>query len=256
MDYVSLQQDIVDISAWSTANLLSFNLSKCKFMLVSHNRHPSYPSLSLHGVPIDRVTSYKYLGVLLSLDLSWSPHVERQCATGKRLLGLLYHQFSKHITESSVLFRLFCSLVRPHLEYAAQVWNPYLVKGIERLEGVQKFALRLCSRSWNADYADLLEVFHVPSLKGRRLFLSLLTLNFYKIVKEFVFFPPDSVPLPVSRHGMLSRTFHPSHFCSPITRLNERYYSFLFACVKLWNCLPIEAFDYHSFKKIICPLFL
>ena len=44
MDYVSLQQDINDISAGSTANLLSFNLSKCKFMLVSHKRHPSFPS--------------------------------------------------------------------------------------------------------------------------------------------------------------------------------------------------------------------
>ena len=64
-----------DLSAWSTANLLSFNLSKCKFMLVSHKRHPSFPSVSLHGVPIDRVTSYKYLGVLLSSDLSWSLHV-------------------------------------------------------------------------------------------------------------------------------------------------------------------------------------
>ena len=54
--------------------------------------------------------------------------------------------------------------MRPHyLEYAAQVWNSYLVKDIECLEGVQKFALRrLCSRRWNADYADLLEVFHVP----------------------------------------------------------------------------------------------
>ena len=91
------------------------------------------------------------------------------CATGKRLLGLLYRQFSKHNTDPSVLFRLFCSLVRPHLEYAAQVWNPYLIKDIERLEGVQKLALRLCSRRWNADYADLLEVLHVPSLKGRRL---------------------------------------------------------------------------------------
>ena len=130
MDYVSLQQDINDISAWLTANLLSFTLSKCKFMLVSHKRHPSFPSLPLHGVPIDRVTGYKYLGVLLSVDLSWSPHAERQCATAKRLLGLLYRQFSKHITDPSVLFRLFCSLVRTHLEYAAQVWNPYLVKDI------------------------------------------------------------------------------------------------------------------------------
>ena len=106
----------------------STSCSKCEFMLVSHKRHPSFPSLSLHCVPIDRVTSYKYLGVLLSSDLSWSPHVERQCASGKRLLGLLYRQFSKHITDPSVLSRLFCS---PHLEYAAQVWNPYLVSRTE-----------------------------------------------------------------------------------------------------------------------------
>ena len=30
-----------------------------------------------------------------------------------------------------------------------------------RTLSVQKFALRLCSRRWNVDYADLSEVFHV-----------------------------------------------------------------------------------------------
>ena len=46
--------------------------------------------------------------------------------------------------------------------------------------------------------------------KGKKTVLSLLT--FYKIVKELVFFPPDSVPLPVSHHGMSSRALIPHTF--------------------------------------------
>jgi len=37
----------------------------------------------------------------------------------------------------------YLTLMRPHTEYASQVWNPYLQKDIDRtrFEGMQKFAL-------------------------------------------------------------------------------------------------------------------
>ena len=34
---------------------------------------------------------------------------------------------------------MYISLVRPHLEYASQVWNTYKTGEINSLEGVQKF---------------------------------------------------------------------------------------------------------------------
>ena len=39
---------------------------------------------------------------------------------------------------------LYVSLIRPHLEYAAPVWNPYLRKHIKKLENVQLKASRIC----------------------------------------------------------------------------------------------------------------
>ena len=39
---------------------------------------------------------------------------------------------------------MYVALVRPHTEYASQVWNPQPRKDIDQLERVQNFTLRMC----------------------------------------------------------------------------------------------------------------
>ena len=40
----------------------------------------------LHDQPMERVSNYKYLGVLISDDLSWSPHIDKITSKARRLL--------------------------------------------------------------------------------------------------------------------------------------------------------------------------
>ena len=71
-DYYVLQEDTTAVENWTTANNLQFNISKCKYMMLSRRRTAEIqvPPLTLNGVLLERVETFKYLGLLLPLDLS------------------------------------------------------------------------------------------------------------------------------------------------------------------------------------------
>ena len=122
-----------------------------------------------------RVDHYRYFGLNFSTDLSWSHHIGLVCKKTRKLLRMLYRNFY-HFSSSHILVKLYKSLIRPHIEYACSVWDPHLKKDIQMLENVQKFALRICSKSWNSDYDTLLGTINIPTLSNRRETLKLCLL--------------------------------------------------------------------------------
>jgi len=83
-------------------------------------------------------------------------------------IGYLYQVFYRNI-QPSFLCRLFTSMIRPILEYACQVWDPYTVMNRQKIENIQKYALRICAGRWLASYEELLDVFYtsyVSQLQG------------------------------------------------------------------------------------------
>ena len=163
-----------DLTAFPTQIGFS-NALKCKFMVISRLRKNSVPvpQLKMYNQPLDRVSSYKYLGVNTSDDLMWSTHIDEISSKARRTVGLLYHQFYAWSSPRALL-QLYTSLVRPHLEYASQVWNPHLIRHTDQLERIQKFALKVCFKQWNSSYSELLELSTLPSLLMRRKLLNLV----------------------------------------------------------------------------------
>ena len=178
-NYRELQEDINIIFQWSVENLLTFNTVKCKCMLLSKKRTTidSYPTMMLNDQPLEIVQQYKYLGLLVSSNLSWTPHIRSICNKARRILCLIYRKFLRN-TDCFVTLRLNLALVRPHLEYAVQVWNPHLVMDKNRLEKVQKFALGECARNDNYTYEELLIGVRLICSKFFLLFYSTVLINF------------------------------------------------------------------------------
>ena len=154
-------------------------------MLVSRKKRGiSPPIFLLNGSPLEQVFSYKYLGVYLASDMRWRTHIDHICTVARKLIGLLYRQFY-NIVDSTSLLELYRSMIRPHLEYAAAVWDPHLARDKDQLEKVQKFALRMCCKSWEDGYHMLLED---CGLEARRQYLKLCTL--FKIIHGEQFYQP------------------------------------------------------------------
>lgn len=234
-DYEDLQNDIDTIASWVSLNYLSFNISKCKYMIVTRKRKSAPPlSLRLSGEPLERVDCYKYLGLLLSSDLSWNSHIHSICGKARKLLGLIYRRYYNY-TDPSILLQMYLTLVRPHLEYASQVWSPHLSKDINMIEDVQKFALRMCGKLWDEQYEDLLHLFNLPTMAERRLYLDLCTM--FKIVHGFFSFPPGVIsefrPCRKTRNNDRPLLFH-----RPYAHSNYFYHSFFLRSICSWNCLP------------------
>ena len=95
------------------------------------------PDLKLYNQTLQRVDAYKYLGLLISHDLSWSEHIWTLCNKAKKFLYRRFYQYA----DSNTLLQMYISLMRPHLEYGSPVWNPYKAGDVRLIEGVQKFAL-------------------------------------------------------------------------------------------------------------------
>ena len=233
-DYVGFQKDIDAVSSFMQNKLLEFNATKCKFMLITRKstRSITPPPLVLDDSVLQRVFSYKYLGITIACDLSWKPHITSVCNKTRKLVGLLHRRFSLN-TSNDAMVKLYTSFVRPSLEYASIVWSPYRKGETQLIEKVQKFALKVCLKTWNSSYEDLLCSVNLPTLQYRRKVARICHL--FKILHGLTDFPES--PLEPRQLRYNSR-FVNSLSLAPIKHRTFLYQnSFFPATITMWNKL-------------------
>lgn len=61
---------------WLCLNVLTINVKKTCYMTFDHARKPPDSNIRIDGEKIERVTSYKYLGLILDDNLSFKEHID------------------------------------------------------------------------------------------------------------------------------------------------------------------------------------
>ena len=155
---------------------------------------------------------------------------------------MLYRRFYQH-ADSNTLLQMYISLIRPHLDYGSPVWNPYKAGDVRLIKGVQKFALRMCTKSWTENYETLVEMCQLRSHEDQRIFIDI-----FKIVHNMMCFPHD-VFLPYQCHHTNQRVTRSTSTLAHTPHLqlqhifahtNQVYYSFVPKCIRMWNSLPLS----------------
>ena len=167
-DSEALQLDVDRLLSWASTWQQRFNPDKCEVLHVTHKRDLSIPTYSYSlCTSIKSVKCVRDLGITISSDLSWSEHVNVTVNKANKLLGLVCR--AEGSSNPGTFSTLYKSLVRPNLEYAAAVWNPYLVKDVLALERVQRRASRLAfgQKRGEIEYEERLRKLKWPTLETR-----------------------------------------------------------------------------------------
>jgi len=169
-----MQQEIDSVDSLSSLNHMVINT---KEMLIGSIQKNPPPLLQLDGQPVERVTSYKLLGLHVTDSLEWNEHVSSLFARAAQRLHVV-QQLKRAAMSSDDLLYYYQSVVRPVIEYACVVWHTSLTQEqTKQLESIQKRAMKIIFGINSGDLPRALVT--VPTLADRREWLKLKVPIFY-----------------------------------------------------------------------------
>ena len=129
-DKQHLQDDIYKFVKWSEKWQMLFNFAKCKCLHIGPgNAGINY---EMGGTILSKTVKEKDLGVTMNANMKVSEQCRIAESKGNQVPGMIRRNITNK--ENSLIVTLYKAIVRPHLEYAIQTWNPHLRKDIYMLE--------------------------------------------------------------------------------------------------------------------------
>ena len=146
-----LNKDLVNAQKWLSANKLTLNNEKTKYMIIGSRQRlknlDHVPKLSINGQQIERVYKKEVLGIVIDDRLSWNRQNEEQCNKISKNINLL--RKVKDFVGLDTLKIMYNALVMPHFNYCSTVCQNNNQTHLDKLYKLQKRAARIIT---NLDY--------------------------------------------------------------------------------------------------------
>jgi len=142
-------------------------------MTFTHLKFPIHFKYEINGIIIQPLyKSVTDLGFILCPTLSPNLHIEHVCCKSLKILGFI-KRIAAEFKLASPLKALYCSLVRPILEYGSVIWDPSTAIYAMMLERVQNKFLKYASHVLNIkcpphNFLPVREHLKLDSLADRR----------------------------------------------------------------------------------------
>ena len=288
-DHVALQNDIDNLLEWANLNKMNFHPQKCKVLSVTkHSHDPILPFQTffykLGGTFLEYVSAEKDLGVIVNSTLSSDDQCLARYNMMNSKLGMLKRvcHFTKNVKQKRALY---LAIVRSQLNHCCVVWRPTSESKMDKLESIQKRAVK-----WilNEQYHHYNDWEYLCRLRD----LSLLPLKYFFVLNDLIIFhkifnnnyciklPPYFRPYNANDRGRLRSIVNPPEYYNTqrstldLSSMRAMSYddkslkctlssvsvslrnSFFFRGHMLWNHLPLNLREEQlpsKFKALLLP---
>ena len=127
-----MQEVINKLESWSDKWGMHFNVKKC--CIVHFGQKNAKHVYKMNGQALESVSVQRDLGVSITNNCLPGNQCALAAKKANQVLGQINRSFS--VKTKDVMLQIYKVFVRPHLEYAATAWSPWLKNDIDALEKI------------------------------------------------------------------------------------------------------------------------
>ena len=146
--FKTMNEQLTEITNWFSANKLSLNIKKTKYILFcssndEDNLPLKLPVLKIGNKNIERTRFTKFLGVLLDENLNWKCQIQAVETKVSKQIGIICK--ARKFLDNNAMKHLYFAFVHPYFSYGNIVWGATAKHKLNRLHNLQKRAVRIIS---------------------------------------------------------------------------------------------------------------
>ncbi len=218
---------------WEDQWQMAFYPQKCKVLNVTCTRRPVHHMYHIEETELENVSHAAYLGAEINGKLTWTKHIDQTTAKVTQTLNFVHQNL--HVASQNIKEITYNTLVRPSLDYACTVWDPYTQTQIDQVEMVQRWAARFVTKRYHniSRVTDRLADLKWETLQERR--SNVRVVMMYKIAQCLVDMPIIPYIQPVQR---ATRHHNNQSFLQQSASTKYLQNSFFYWTMPAWNSLP------------------
>ena len=126
-----IQFDIDQLLHWAHINKIEFSKMKKKNLIISNSHLQNYPQLFMDNIILERVSTYKQLGLFIDENLNWESHINYTINKTQKII----HMFK--LIRKQINFKtgkkLYKGLISSMLDYCSMFYINATQKNIKRI---------------------------------------------------------------------------------------------------------------------------
>ena len=243
----SLTRELSNCKRWLLDNKLSLHVGKTECVLFGTGKRLKKVgefNVTCDGLSVKRVTTVKYLGVLLNANMNGRAQAENVVKTCAGRLSFLYRKAA--FLDFPCRKILTSALIQPYIDYCASSWYTSTSKQLkDKLDVVQRRMVRFVFSMGPMEHVDTREL-------GKLMWLNITDrVKYFSLIHVFKIrsgLAPDYLtehfqPLSAT-HTYNTRGHLHNYFVSK--EISNAPSSFAHNAIKFWNALPLDLKELQS----------
>ena len=115
------------------------------------------------SMPIEEFDCHKDLGVIMDSDGTFNSHIDKLIKKVRKKIGWVLRSFYSRSIE--FMRQIYISLIRPHLDYCAQLWAPSEGPSLDKIEKILYDFTKNVPDIRHMSYEDRLKSMRIQSVQ-------------------------------------------------------------------------------------------